>query len=177
MVKEIIIFRYGHRTIRDYRVSSHCSLVARAFGAKKIIICGEEDLKMKNSVDIVTKKWGGPFKIEFVPSWEKKLMKIKKSGFKLIHLTMYGENIQKTEKKIMNHSKICIIIGSQKVEREIYDISDYNIGITQQPHSEIAALAVFMDRIQKGKELSKIFKTAKKKIKPSKNSKIVINLK
>lgn len=177
MIKDITVFRYGHREIRDYRVTSHCSLVARAFGAKKIIVCGEKDNSMKNSVDDVTKRWGGPFKIVFVKNWEKKLKNLKKEGYILVHLTMYGQEIIDKEEEISKKDKICIIIGSQKVEKEVYLISDYNISITRQPHSEIAALAVIMDRIQKGKQFNKKFLRAKKTIIPMKKGKKVIDLK
>lgn len=44
---QIVILRYGHRDIRDYRVTSHCALVARAFGAEKIIIEGNPDEQIK----------------------------------------------------------------------------------------------------------------------------------
>jgi tRNA (cytidine56-2'-O)-methyltransferase len=175
-IKEIIVFRYGHRTVRDYRVSSHCALVSRAFGAKKIIVCGEEDNSMKNSVDDITKRWGGPFEVEFVNDWKKELIKLKEKKYSLIHLTMYGEKINKIENKIKINQKICIIIGSQKVEREVYNIVNYNISVTNQPHSEIAALAVTMDRLQEGKEFNKIFKQAKTKIIPKKSEKKVISI-
>ena len=61
-------------------------------------------------------------------------------------------------KKIKKEQKIAVLIGSQKVEREVYEKVDYNIAITHQPHSEIAALAIFLDRYQEGKELEKIQK-------------------
>jgi tRNA (cytidine56-2'-O)-methyltransferase len=177
MEKEIIVFRYGHREVRDYRVTSHCSLVARAFGAKKIIVCGEKDENMKKSVDDVTARWGGNFKVKFVNNWENELNKIKRKEFKLIHLTMYGERIIDKQKILQKIQKICIIIGSQKVEKEVYKLSDYNISITTQPHSEISSLAVALDRIQNGKEFNKKFKGAKKQIIPLKMGKKVIDLK
>ncbi|MDD4250576.1 MAG: tRNA (cytidine(56)-2'-O)-methyltransferase [Candidatus ainarchaeum sp.] len=177
MTKEIIVFRYGHREIRDYRVTSHCSLVSRALGAKKIIICGEPDKNMKKSVDDVTQRWGGPFKVEFVKDWKEELLKLKKKGYILVHLTMYGEEILQKEEEISKNKKICIIIGSQKVEKEVYHISNYNISVTKQPHSEIAALAITLDRIQKGNEFNIQFKNAKKQIIPSKIGKQVIDLK
>ncbi len=176
-MQEIIIFRYGHRAVRDYRVSSHCSLVARALGAKKIIICGDKDLSMKESVDDINKRWGGKFEVDFVEDWKKEIKKIKKQGYCLIHLTMYGESIVKKEKEIKKQGKICIIIGSQKVEKEVYYLSDYNISITNQPHSEIAALAITIDRLLGGKELTKNFSNAKKQIIPQKQGKQVIDLK
>jgi tRNA (cytidine56-2'-O)-methyltransferase len=174
---EIAILRYGHRDVRDYRVTSHCSLVARALGAKEIIVCGDEDKSMKKSVDDVTKRWGGPFKVSFEKSWLNTIKKFRKKGYKIAHLTMYGEQIQDIEKKLQKEKKILIIIGSQKVEREVYENSDFNVSVTKQPHSEIAALAIMLDRIQKGQELEKKFSKAKLEIIPQAKGKKVISLK
>ena len=171
--QEIAVLRYGHRLVRDYRVTSHCCLVARAFGAKKVIIAGDEDPSIKESVKDVVKRWGGPFKIEFTESWRKTLTKFRKKGFFVVHLTMYGLQLQKEEKKIGKKKQILIVIGSQKVEKEVYEESDANISVTGQPHSEIAALAVALDRIQKGKELDKRFSKSKIKIIPQKKGKKV----
>ncbi len=176
-MKEIIIFRFGHRIVRDYRVTSHCSLVARAFGAKKIIICGEEDSSMKKSVDDITSRWGGGFKVEFVNDWLNKIKNLKEKGYVLVHLTMYGEKITSIEKEIKKSDKICVIIGSQKVDAKMYQICDYNVSITSQPHSEIAALAVLMDRLFEGKEFDIDFSNKKKQIIPQKKGKKVIDLK
>ena len=54
-----------------------------------------------------------------------------------------------------------IIVGGQKVPSEVYHLSDYNIAIGNQPHSEIAALAVFLDRLFEGDELNRSFKGKK----------------
>ena len=176
-VEEIIVFRYGHRDVRDYRVTSHCALVSRALGADKIIICGNKDDKVEKTIAGVNTRWGGPFKIEFVKTWQEPLERLKKEGFILVHLTMYGEQIHKINKKISKNKKICIIIGSQKVEKEIYKISNYNVSVTNQPHSEIAALAICLDKIQNSKELEKHFSNAQRQIIPEKKGKKVIALK
>jgi len=60
----------------------------------------------------------------------------------------------------------------KKVPKEAFLLSDYNVAIGNQPHSEIAALAVFLDRYFEGKELEKDFK-GKLKIIPSTKGKIV----
>jgi len=177
MVRDIVVFRYGHRDVRDYRVTSHCVLVSRAFGAEQIIICGNKDKKVIDTLMGVSQRWGGKFKINFVKSWENSLNTLQKKGYILVHLTMYGERVQDVDTKIGKHEKICIIIGSQKVERGIYEISDYNVAVTNQPHSEIAALSVFLDRIQQGKELEKEFGGAQRQIVPEKQGKRVIPLK
>ena len=177
MVKEIAVLRYGHRDVRDYRVTSHCALVARALGAKSITVCGEKDDSMKKSVDDVTKRWGGPFEVKFEANWRKALEGHKKKGFVSVHLTMYGLPVQEVQKKIAKNQKILVIVGSQKVEREVYDSVDWNVAVTGQPHSEIAALAVFLDRIQGGEELPRRFKGADRAIVPQERGKKVISLK
>jgi len=172
MVKQhIAVLRYGHRFERDYRVTSHCCLVARAFGAEKVIIAGDEDQSIRESVNDITERWGGKFEIEFTGNWKKTLKEFKAKGFFAAHLTMYGLPVQKEIAKIRKKQKILVIIGSQKVEKEVYRLSDANISITTQPHSEIAALAVFLDRLQSGKELEKKFSKAKIKVVPQKKGK------
>lgn len=173
MGREIVVLRYGHRLVRDYRVTSHCCLVARAFGAKKIIIAGDEDKSIIESVEDVSKRWGGGFRVEFTGSWRKTLAEFRKKGFFLVHLTMYGLQLQKEEKRLGQKKKLLIVIGSQKVEKGVYEQSDANIAVTSQPHSEIAALAVALDRIQKGQELALRFPKAEISIVPQAKGKKV----
>ena len=71
-MKEVVVLRYGHRYHRDLRVTSHCCLVARALGAKKIIIQGDEDKSIRESVENINEKWGKGFKLEFNESWKKR---------------------------------------------------------------------------------------------------------
>jgi len=173
--KEIAVLRYGHRLVRDYRVSSHCCLVARAFGASKVVIAGDPDESIAKSVSDITARWGGRFEVEFTGSWRKTLSEYKKNGFFAVHLTMYGIPVRKMEKVIGGNKKILVVIGSQKVERDVYLNCDANISVTGQPHSEIAALAVFLDRVQGGKELGKRFEGAKIRVAPQKAGKKVVN--
>ena len=68
-------------------------------------------------------------------------------------------------KKLMMHDKknfeekrnLLVVVGAEKVPREIYELADYNVGVGSQPHSEISALAILLDRIQKGKQFEKNF--------------------
>ncbi len=165
------MLRYGHRAVRDYRVTSHCCLVARAFGAKKIIIEGGKDKAIEGSIKEVTNKWGGNFAVEFIESWRAPLQKYKNRGFRIVHLTMYGEPIQKKINNIRENKKLLVLIGSKKVEREVYDRADYNIAVTSQPHSEIAAMVILLHMLFEGKELEKKFPKAKIKIIPQKKGK------
>ncbi len=172
----ITILRLGHRKERDARISTHCGLVARAFGAREIIYTGEKDEKMMNSVKDVAKRWGGPFSVKYTESWRGVIRKHKKKGFSVIHLSIYGEPIQNKIKKILRLKNVLLIIGSEKVPSEVYKLSDFNINVTQQPHSEVAALAVFLHECFHGKELNKKFKKAKIKVIPQERGKKVIKL-
>jgi tRNA (cytidine56-2'-O)-methyltransferase len=68
---------------------------------------------------------------------------------------------------------ILLLVGSQKVPREFFsaEISDFNVSIGNQPHSECAAVAVFLDRFFEGKELAKEFENAKISIEPQRRGK------
>lgn len=176
MVKEITVLRYGHRHVRDYRVTSHCCLVARAFGAKKTEVMGEKDPEIEKTVKEVNARWGKGADVEFYDSWRKRVKHYRDKGFTIVHLTMYGLPIQNVEKKIREKEKVLAVIGSQKVEREVYETADFNVSITTQPHSEIAALAVFLDRIMEGRDLEVKFPGAKIGITPSEKGKKTENL-
>lgn len=168
----ITVLRLGHRKKRDVRLTTHCCLVARAFGAGKIVLSGEKDVQVMNSIKKVVKNWGGHFKIEHQKSWKSWL---KKQKSKKVHLTMYGLPFQKDISVIRKHKNLIVIIGSEKVPGEVYGLSDYNIAITSQPHSEAAALAIFLYEYSKRK-LKTNFKNAKLKIKPQKKGKKVAKL-
>jgi len=172
-MEEVVVLRYGHRIVRDYRVTSHCCLVARAFGAKKIIIQGAEDKSISDGVSAIVDKWGGNFDLEFVDSWKKVVKDYQKRGYLAVHTTMYGELLQEKIGKIRG-KKVLLILGSQKVEKEVYGLADVNISVTSQPHSEIAALAVFLHEYFQGKELGMTFKGANLEIVPDKKGKRVV---
>ena len=169
----IEILQIGQRLVRDERVITHIVLVARAFNAAKIYM-HENNEHMKNTVRKINSTWGGDFEINFINNW-KKLIKIKKKSYKIIHLTMYGENINSVCSKINAENNMLIVVGASKVPRELYNIADYNIAIGNQPHSEISALAVFLDRIQHGKQFLKKFSNAKIEIIPDVRGKNVLS--
>jgi tRNA (cytidine56-2'-O)-methyltransferase len=82
---------------------------------------------------------------------------------------MYGMPYQKELPKIRKSKKNkLIVVGSEKVPPEVYQIADYNLSVTNQPHSEVAALALFLHDFFKGKELNKKFTKSKIKVVPQK---------
>ena len=168
----IEVLRIGQRILRDDRVTTHVALVARAFGASKIYMT-EINPEIKDTINKINNTWGGKFEIEFISNWKNVIIS-KKNTSKIIHLTMYGENINEIQKDIREENDILIVVGAEKVPREIYDYADYNVSVGNQPHSEISALGIVLDRIQNGKQFEKEFENSKRVIIPSKNCKNVI---
>jgi len=175
---KIYILRWGHRQ-RDYRVTSHIALTARALGASGFILADLKDFSIQKTIEKITKNWGGTFNFIMGIPFKNVVNEWRKNNGIIVHLTAYGENIETSDilNRIKSHKKdIMLIVGSKKVPSEFYSerISDYNLAIGNQPHSEIAALAVFLDRIYEGKELNKTFQNSKLKILPSKRRKTII---
>ena len=168
----IEVVRIGQRLVRDDRVTTHVALVSRGFGAERIYMT-EINPEIKETIGKINNTWGGNFEIEFIEKWKPIVKKKKEEGFKIVHLSMYGENINKAQEKIRNEENLLIVVGAEKVPREIYELADYNVGVGSQPHSEISALAILLDRIQNGKQFEKEFPNAKRKIIPTKNGKNV----
>jgi tRNA (cytidine56-2'-O)-methyltransferase len=169
----ISVLRIGHRLVRDDRVTTHAALVARAFGAEMIYMTGMIDESIKDTVASVSERWGGRFKVEIIQDWKKLTKAWKKEGGKVAHLTMYGINIDDIAGRLCKESKVLVIIGAEKVPQEAYELADYNVAIGNQPHSEIAALAIFLDRIFTGEQFKRVFADANLKIVPTEKGKKV----
>ena len=155
----ITVLRIGHRIKRDARISTHCGLVARAFGADEIIFSGERDNNLLKGLRKVVKNWGGPFSVRYEKSYRNVIKKYKKKSC-VIHLTMYGLRLEKEIRKV-KRKNLLVIIGSEKVPGEVYHLADYNIAVTSQPHSEVAALAVFLNKCSSGRKFRKEYRAWK----------------
>jgi tRNA (cytidine56-2'-O)-methyltransferase len=172
---KVVVLRWGHR-LRDERLTTHVALAARALGASGIILTDVKDEKIKKTIDEVVKNWGGSFFFRMRTPWKKVLKDWRIKGGVVVHLTAYGESIQTSDviQRIQAVGKdVLVIVGSQKVPSEFFseEISDYNVAVGNQPHSECSSLAVFLDRYFGGKELEKAFKNAKLQIVPQKHGK------
>ena len=170
MIIEVV--RIGQRVVRDDRVTTHVALVSRSFGAQKIFMT-EVNPEIKDTLEKINKTWGGNFIVEFIENWKSIIKKKKEEGFKIIHLSMYGQKINDVQMQLRTEEKMLVVVGAEKVPREIYELADYNVGVGSQPHSEISALAILLDRIQNGKQFEKVFPDAKRKIIPTKKGKNV----
>jgi len=176
-VMEIVVLRLGHRLERDKRVTTHVGLVGRALGARGMLLASD-DKSVERSIKRVTKQWGGDFFVQTSVRWSEAIKNWKQEGGKVCHLTMYGENIldvidEVREKAKMENARLLVVVGAEKVPYEVYEAADWNIAIGNQPHSEIAALALFLDYLQQGKELKARFEHAEIEIVPTRKGKEV----
>lgn len=169
----IEVMRLSHRIRRDPRISTHVALTARAFGASKIFYSGDKDSSMENSIIKVTAEFGGPFEIEYIKNPLSLVEEKKKQGFLIIHATMYGLELKK-EVKNLRKDKILIIIGSEKVPFEFYELADYNISVTSQPISEVSALSTLLYELN-NHSFKEDFQNAKQKVIPEKLGKKIVS--
>jgi tRNA (cytidine56-2'-O)-methyltransferase len=173
--KNINVLRIGHRFVRDYRTLTHLCLVSRALGAEAIYLEEFED-GLLETVNDVNETWGAGFEVLKASSWKAVVSQAKKEGRAIIHLTMYGLPIQDVIERLRGTDKFLVVVGGPKVPGEVYKLSDYNVGVTSQPHSEIAALAIMLHELQSGEELKKEFTPSRIKIVPSEKGKKVEKL-
>ena len=172
----VVILRWGHRPQRDARLTTHVALTARALGASGFVLSDAVDEKIKETVEKICGTWGGTFGFEMGTKWKSVVRDWKLKGGITVHLTAYGENIQTSN--VMDrirdtYKDVLVIVGSQKVPRQFYspEVSDFNVAVGNQPHSECAALAIFLDRFFKGETLGTPFEDAKMKIIPQERGK------
>ncbi len=174
----IYILKLDHRPFRDKRITTHCALVSRAFGANRFYYSGIEDDHFEKSVIEINKQWGGKFKTIYTTEPQEIVTNFK--GIK-IHLTMYGiKIINKINEIIKEHKKqinLLIIVGGPKVENFYYENANYNLSVTNQPHSEVAALAIILNYLNPDALFTDSFKNTKIKIDPCNKGKKVISLK
>lgn len=171
------VLRIGHRRERDKRITTHVALVARAFGARGFFLAEECDETVIKSISKIEHDWGTGFDVvSCVNSWMSLVNYWKLKDWMIVHLTMYGlplldvlDSLKRFEKPTL------IIVGAEKVPREIYELSDFNISITNQPHSEVGALAVFLDRLYNGLKQNIVYRDPKKMIIPTHREKKIVS--
>jgi tRNA (cytidine56-2'-O)-methyltransferase len=175
---QIVILRWGHRPQRDVRLTTHVALTARALCASGFILADTTDPHIEETVAKITRAWGGNFHFEMGTPWKRAVREWKQQGGIVVHLTAYGENLQASD--VLSRIKalgkdVMLVVGSQKVPGEFYseEVSDFNVAVGNQPHSECSALAIFLDRYFEGKELAQNFDKARITILPKERGKEV----
>ncbi|MEA3457455.1 MAG: tRNA (cytidine(56)-2'-O)-methyltransferase, partial [Candidatus Thermoplasmatota archaeon] len=115
----ITVLRIGHRISRDKRITTHVALVARAFGADNILIDTNDD-KMEKNIRSICTRFGGDFEIQSGVD-RKKI--IREWNGTIVHLTMYGERLDRSVDKIDRNEDLLIVVGAEKVPPEMYEIA------------------------------------------------------
>ncbi len=174
----VVVLRWGHRE-RDKRLTAHVALTARALGASGLILADARDDRVKATIDKVMERWGGPFLFEMGKPWKQVVKDWKAKGGVVVHLTAYGENVQTSDvlQRIKAAGKdVLVLVGSRKVPAEFFseEVSNFNVAIGNQPHSECSSLAIFLDRFFGGQGLLREFEGAKIRIVPQVRGKKVV---
>src|SRR5947209_5285614 len=150
----IAVLRLGHRPARDKRVTTHVALTARAFGADAVLV-STRDAGLERGLRSVTARFGGPFEVRTGVPWRETLR-----GWDgpILHLTMYGEPLDDVLPRIPRSANLLLVVGAEKVPRAVFDLATFNVAVGNQPHSEVAALAVFLDRLLGGAGVRRAFR-------------------
>lgn len=170
-MSKIWIVRIGHRPERDKRVTTHVALSSRALGASGIYV-DTRDPKLEENINSVVERFGGDYQIKTGVSWK---AATKNFAGKIVHLTMYGQRLDEALKVIPKDEDLMVIVGAEKVPPEVYEKADFNVSVGNQPHSEIAALAIFLDRFTEGKNLYGK-RNGKIEVVPNERGKTVVDL-
>jgi tRNA (cytidine56-2'-O)-methyltransferase len=172
-LKSITVLRLGQRYVRDDRTLTHLCLVSRALGAEAIYL-EDAEKDVTGTLDEVNRTWGGDFRAILGVPWRKVISDSKREGRPVVHLTMYGVPLYEMAPKLRGLEKLLIVVGGPKVPGKVYHMADYNVSVSSQPHSEIAALAIVLHEVQGGEELKRAFGKSKLRILPSPHGKKVV---
>ena len=174
---EIEVLRLGHRLGRDPRITTHLALVSRAMGASNFVLAGDEDEKLFSNIHSVNERFGHGLSCRYEKSPMRMLREIANSEEEskpiIIHLTMYGEPFKQVIPNIPKDKPVLVVVGGAKVPGELFKVSDFNIAVGNQPHSEVAALALFLDSWTNGEGFNREFSEPQLVISPSKSGKDV----
>jgi tRNA (cytidine56-2'-O)-methyltransferase len=125
------------------------------------------------TVEEVTDRFGGPFE---VATTDTPLTLLEGFDGAVVHLTMYGLPVQEELAAVRERHRaepLLVVVGAEKVPWDVYDAADWNLAVTNQPHSEVASLAVFLDRLFEGAELDREWADADRRVVPQAEGKRV----
>jgi tRNA (cytidine56-2'-O)-methyltransferase len=168
---ELVVVRLGHRPGRDDRMTTHVGLTARAMGADRVVFAPDAS-GAADTVRDITDRFGGPFDVDVASP----IARLREWDGAVAHLTMYGQPVQDVTGAVRERHEstpLAVVVGAEKVPFEVYERADWNVAVTNQPHSEVASLAVFLDRLYEGRELDREWVDAGRVIVPEATGKRV----
>jgi tRNA (cytidine56-2'-O)-methyltransferase len=102
------------------------------------------DLPLAERIAAVAHRWGGDFAVVPVDDWKSVVRSFPGA---VVHLTMYGLPLERCLGRLARERQILLVVGGAKVPSELYQRAKYNVGVGHQPHSEVAAVAVTLERL------------------------------
>ena len=139
----ISVLRVGHRLGRYPRLTTHLALAARALGAERMFL-HPPDPKLAARLAAVGRGWGGKFEVVGVDDWKSV---VRSSPGLVVHLTMYGRPLDGLTPRLRRSRDVLLVVGGAKVPSDLFRVADLNVAVGHQPHSEVAALAIVLDRL------------------------------
>jgi tRNA (cytidine56-2'-O)-methyltransferase len=139
-----------------------------------MILADRRDEALEREMERMGREWGGSFRVVSGRPWREVVEEWKRKGGKVVHLTMYGRSLEEVLPRLPRD--LLVVVGAEKVPGELFELADFNVAVGNQPHSEVAALAVFLDRLFGGEELRREFPGARRRIVPSERGKRVLEL-
>jgi tRNA (cytidine56-2'-O)-methyltransferase len=168
---DVAVLRVGHRPGRDPRLTTHLALAARALGASRLFL-HPPDPDLGERIAAVSRRWGGTFAVIGVSDWKPVV-----DGYRggVVHLTMYGEPVSTAIPDLRRKERLLVVVGGAKVPPDLFGVADHNLAVGSQPHSEVAALAIFLDHLLGGASVLR-FQGAEQRIVPQRRGKRVVKV-
>ncbi len=160
MISVLVIGKGSYENCKDL------ALTARAFGAQSITFTTRANKKLVSYIKRTNGRWGGKFEVCFDKDWRKAIERSR--NYEKVYLTLGGIPINKIIYRIRTYKNVMLIVTLQNDERTFEGVADFNVSITNQPHSTISSVAVFLHMFYSGRELAIRFNNAKYKIKQAK---------
>jgi len=102
------------------------------------------DPALAERIAAVGRRWGGEFAVVPVDDW-KRLVRTFPGA--VVHLTMYGLPLERCLGRLARYRQLLLVVGGAKVPAQLYREATYNVAVGHQPHSEVAAVAVTLERL------------------------------
>jgi tRNA (cytidine56-2'-O)-methyltransferase len=102
------------------------------------------DDALAERIGSVTRRWGGEFAVVPVDDWKSVVRSFPGT---VVHLTMYGLPLERSLPRIARSRRVLLVVGGAKVPADLYREATYNVAVGHQPHSEVAAVAVTLERL------------------------------
>ena len=167
---EVSVLRVGHRAGRDPRLTTHLALASRAFGAVRMFL-EPPDPALALRVGALARGWGGSFAVVGVEDWKRVVRSF--DGL-VVHLTMYGQPLTRAITALRRAPRVLLVVGGAKVPAELFHVSDLNVAVGHQPHSEVAAVAVVLDRLVGGRDTSRFVGASRRVVPRARGKKVVV---